>query len=378
MSKTILRRHLCVAALSSLMLAACAGAPKAPPKYDSASTPEAQAATFIGTNKDVKRMPSVNKVAVLSCNVMFAHAASAHAGTGSGILGDAGNYTRAEAKVSVFYTLVGLSDADYQRMTDQICANAEQRLAGSGFDLVPRATLMANEKYQALQAAGRETPFEYKAPGAGKSSRYMVYTVTGGSLYDPRYIGSMSGIGQAFKAAKGTSADQIATALMDQLGATGVNINLLVDFAELQSSGHGRGIQLADTNTAEVGGEVGLSVSGDIAFRVNEGLKCWDRFGNRECMVENGYTPTLASTNPVLMNEQFYRQVSDTTTTGDKAVAVLTKGLAVLSAMGGVKGSSQSTTRYEVEVEPGQFGDVASRGAQSFIDMALITAKSHR
>ena len=165
---------------------------------------------------------------------------------------------------------------------------------------------------------------------------------------------------------------------MDQFGADGININLLVDFAQLESSGASRGFQLAEVNEAKVSGEVGLSITGDVSFRLAKHMDCWDRFGKRECMVKNGNTPMFSSKMPVLMQEPFYETVEDTTTTGDKATAVITKGLALLSAMGGVSSTSYDTTRYEVRVNPGQFGGAAVTGAERFIDMALTTANASR
>lgn len=365
-----------VIAIGAALLGACAGTPPAP-SFDPQSDIRAQAATFIATNKDAKKMGDAGRGAVLACNVMFAHRAAAHAGTGGGLFDHSGK-TRAEAKVSVFYTLVGLTDADYQRMTDAICARAEQQLVAQGFQLVPRAELESSPQYQALRAAGRDTPYDFKPPNGDSKARYMVYSAGGATLYDARYIGAVSGLGQALKAAKGTSADQMATSVMDGFGADGISINLLVDFAQLQSSGASKTWQLAAVDKAEVSGEVGLSISGDVSFRLARHLDCWDRFGKRECMVKNGNTPMFSSKMPVLMREPFYESVEDTTTTGDKATAVLTKGLAILSAMGGVSSTSYDTTRYEVRVNPAQFGETAVTGAERFVDMALITASATR
>jgi hypothetical protein len=363
-------------AVCAALLGACASTPSTP-VFDPQADLQSQAATFITSNKDARKMGDAGKGAVLACNVMFAHRAAAHAGTGGGLFNHSGT-TRAEAKVSVFYTLVGLADADYQRMTDAICAKAEQQLVAQGVQLVPRAELEANPQYQALRAAGRETPYDFKPPKGDSNARYMVYSAGGATLYDARYIGGMSGLGQAFKAVKGTSAEQMAASVMDQFGADAININLLVDFAELQSSGAARTWQLTDVDKAEVSGTVGLSISGDVSFRLARHMDCWDRFGKRECMVKNGNTPMFSSKLPVLMQEPFYESVVETTTTGDKAAAVLTKGIAILSAMSGVSGTSYDTTRYEVRVNPTQFGDTAVTGAERFVDMALLTAKTAR
>lgn len=366
------RVRLLAAASAGLLLAACASkAPPPPPPYDPAASAQAQAASFIAADKDAgKHMKAVNKLAVTSCNVMFAQTSSATASTAGGLFSEAGGSKRVEAKVSMYYNLVGVSEDRLQEMTDEICADAETRLKRAGFELVPRDVLEKNESFVELQKAGRPSPFEYKGGGGGAESRYLVFAPGGANVFDERYIGTMSGLGQAFKAAKGTSASQYEFRVMDELQADAVNLNILVDFAEMQSSGTG-GSGLASRDNAEVKGNVQLSVTGQLRFKVSEGMKCWERFGKRECSGDPRKFPAFSTARPVLTGEKFYEKVSEATTTGDKVGSALVTGLALLGG-----GTKMSVTRYNVEVKPETFEAASRRSIDGFMDMVFLTAKS--
>ncbi len=366
---------LAAAGLSGL-LGACASAPVAAPVFDAQADARAQAATFIGDNGKAQYLSSVKKVAVTSCNVLFAETSAAHAGTGGGIFSEVGNVSRAEAKVSVLYTLNGMDDAAMQQMANEVCSNAETRLSAAGFEVVPRAQLLANESFQALLASGKASPFEYKTPGKGSKTTYKVFAAEGFTVYEPRYIGVAAGLGQAFKAAKGESAQQHEGRVMKTLDVSAVSINVLVDFAALQSDGQAKAFSFASKNTAEVKHEVNLGITGEIAFKPADQLKCWERFGKTECMLNANTSPIFASKNAITTKEVFYKDVVDTTTTGDKLAAGFTKALSVVAAMGGVGGvSSSDVTRYNVNVEPAQFSSVSRKGIDGFLDMAFLTAK---
>lgn len=361
-------------ASSLLALAGCASAPKAPPAFDPNASAQAQAATFIGDNGQTKRLAGVKRVAVTGCNVLFAENSSASASTGGGLFSTTGNVSRAEANVSVIYSLNGISDAQQQKIANEICADAEKRLAAAGFEVVPTSELLKNESFKALLASGKASPFNYKAPGKGSKTTYNVFAPSGYTVYDARYIGTIGGLGQAFKAAAGTSAVQMEGILMKQLNASAVSINVLVDFAELQSDGHQKGIFNKDSANVKHG--VNLGITGQVDFKPLEQLKCWQRFGKEECML-NGLVPTFNSKLPVTTNEQFYKDVVNTTTTGDKAAAAFTKGLSMLAAAGGVSGvASRDVTRYSVNVEPAQFAKVARTGVDGFLDMVFVSAKA--
>lgn len=370
-----LSRLAAVAALGAFLSGCAATAPKTP-VFDPAGNLQAQAATFIADNGKTKYLKGIKKVAVTGCNVLFAENSSASAGTEGGLFSTAGGVSRSEATVSVLYSMAGLSDADMQRMTNQICADAEKRLAAAGFDVLPTAVLAKNEAFQQLLTAGKASPFNYKSPGKGSRTTYKVFAPTGYTVYDARYIGVAAGLGQAFKAAGGNSAAQLETRIMKQLDVSAVSVNVLVDFAQLQSDGGAKGFRLASKDSAEVKHGVNLGVTGQIDFKPNAEMKCWKRFGKDECML-NVVPPAFSSKQPVTTSEQFYKAVVNATTTGDKAAAAFTKGLSMLAAAGGLSGtSSVDITRYRVDVEPAQFERVSRKGIDGFMDMVFVQARS--
>ncbi len=355
-------------------LVGCGSSPKSAPTFDPGADARAQAATFISSNGKEQYLRGVKKVAVTGCNVLFAETSSASSETSGGLLGAPTGYSRVDTKVSVLYSMSGISDADMQAFTNDICADAERRLQSAGFDIVPTSVLMQNASFKALLESGRSSPFHFKAPGKGSSTKYKVFAPTGYTVYDPRYIGTAAGLAQAFKAAAGTSAEQNELRVVDELGAAGVNINILIDFAALQ--GTGKANLFVRSDTAEVKHGVNLGITGSIQFKPNEELDCWDRFGKRECMLKSTKSPIFVSKQPVTTSEAFYQSVVDSTTTGDKITSGVSKALSVLSAMGGIDGTSRDVTRYTVNVEPAQFTKVSRDGVNGFLDMAFLTARA--
>lgn len=349
-----------------------------PPAFDASGSLEAQAPAFIAPNKAAgKNMQEVGKVAITSCNVMFAYQSNASAGTEGGLFSEAGGVTRAEASVSAEYTLHGMEEPAMQALAAEICAEAEAQVKAAGFDVVPAGVLAANEDYQGIHANAKPVPYEYKAGGKGTKSRYLVYAPPGQGVYDPRFIGVAAGLGAAMKAAKGTSPQFYEGRVMDTLQADAMNINLLVDFAAVESDGSKGGLGgLASKNSAKVDGEARLSVSGSVRIIPRAQQECWDRFGKRECMVDANKIPEFNTATPVISAEPFYKDFVNETSTGDKVGSAVSKGIAVLGAVGGVGGRSYSITRYGVYVEPEQYGAEVKKYAQGFIGMALESAKA--
>lgn len=372
-----MKLSLLAASLSAAtLLAGCASTPP-PPTFNPADAATAQAATFIGTNKQARYMADVKKVALTGCNVMFADRSSASASTGAGLFGDPASSStrRVDEKIVVVYTMVGLDDAVMQKMTDDICADAERRMTEAGLDVVPRSELAKNEHYQKLLEAGRKSPYEFKVGG----STYKVFSVTGSSIFDQRYIGAGSNLKQAFKSVGGDSAAQLETRMMNELGIDSVQMNMLVDFAQVSSDGQARGFQLANKNSAKVEGKVQLAISGDVKVQPHSELKCWKALGGRtDCMMKNNRSPVFFTKAPVLAEEPFYKDVRNATRTSDKVSAGLTKALATFSALGGVSSSSTSVTRWEVDVEPQQFARISRQYMDGFMDMMFHTASQAR
>lgn len=356
-------------------LAGCASTPPAP-VFNPSSSIQSQADSFITANKEAaKAMSKVKRVFVTGCNVMLAENSSASSSTHAGLFGDVGNSSRADTKVSVTYKLSGVTDAQQQSMANDICANAENKLKAAGFDIIPLSEFQNEDTFKKLQASGRSSPFIYKSGSAKDgSTSYKVFAPTGYTVYDQRYIGMAAGLATAFKQAAGTSAIQMEGLLMSKLDASAVNINIMVDFAKLQTDG--KGSMLANKNSASVAHEVDLGITGEVKFMPRDKLKCWKRFGKDECML-TGQVPMLSSKAPVTTKEKFYTAINDTTTTGDKIGSGISKGIGMAMALAGTSNSvSYSITRYQVEVIPASFTKVANTGVDGFLDMAFAVAKS--
>ncbi|MFP5382933.1 MAG: hypothetical protein ACLGHG_02565 [Gammaproteobacteria bacterium] len=347
-----------------------------PPVFDPAAGAESQASVFVALNKPAEKgkMKDVGKVALTACSVMFAFKSNATASTSGGLFSEAGGVTRAEASVRVEYNLNGMDDAAMQQLTNEICAEAETRLASAGFDVMPVAELANNEHFKAMHANGKPSSHEYKMPG---STKYLVYAPQGQQLVDPRY----ATLGGAFAAAKGQTPEQHEGRLVHELGqkVTPVRLNLLVDFAEVQGDGHKALGGLASKDSAEVKADVRLSVSGELVLRPAGAYDCWKSLkGGRDCAINiHKDGPAFSTAVPVVSGDKFYREVVDQTTTGQKMASGVTKGLALAAAMSGVKGGrSSDITVYGVNVDPVQYGTEVKKYAFGFIDMAYARAKS--
>lgn len=345
----------------TIMLAGCATSPGPVTPYDPGQPAALQAAGFISTQRE-KQMQDVRKVGITACNVMFATSASAHAGTSAGLFATADGSRRGEARVSTIFSLNGLSESDMQQLANQSCAHAEEKLAAAGYQVIPHSTLKADEAFQRLQQSGRRSPFEYSSGDA----RYLVFTRTGDSIFDERYIGTASGLGQAFRAAAGGAAWQHEAVVLENQGMTGINLNILIDFAQMSSDGNqGRLGGLASKNRAETSGEVRLSATGSMTVKPHAALKCWNRFGKHECMVGGNQQPLFQTVRSVSLETPFYTSVENVTTTADRVSAGVTAALSMLG------GTSRSTDRYQVNVSPQGYGAVQTQTTDALLDMII-------
>lgn len=360
----------------ALLVTACATGPEAPPAFDAGVSLESQLDTFFQADRATsKRMKSVQTLALTGCNVLFATQTSASASTGGGLFSEAGNTRRAEAKVSQIYTLEGLSDTDMQTLADDICADAEQRLARAGYVVKPHAEVRGSAHHAALVASGKAAPFDHSIGSGGAKQSYRLFTRSGEAVHGAAYLGTAGGLAQAFKSAGGNASWNHETRLMQELGVDAVHLDVLVDFAAMESSGNASATQLASTNSASVSGSARLAITGQMSITPLADLKCWERFGKQECGPLHD-AAKVTSKLPVSNNEAFYDSLVDTTTTGDRVAAGFTKALSVVAALGGVGGvSSTDITRYTVTVSPATYGDVTNRATRQFLDMAVLMAK---
>ena len=352
------------------LVAGCATTATKLPDYNPSASAVSQADNFIMA-KNEKHMKGVGKVGVTSCNVMFGMTSAASASTSGGIFSDTGDTRRVDTRVTVTYTMKGIEESELQRWANAACDNAEKQLASSGFEVVPHATIKANEHYQAFHKGGRASPFEYKGGG---DTRYLVLAREGETISDTRYIGTARGLGQAFKAAAGNSSEQHEGRLIKELGMTAVNINILIDFAEMKSDGHKTFGGLGNKDSANVNTKVQLAARGDLRFKPVTKQKCWKRFGKEECMINYNQQPVFATSRAVATNAPFYRSIDNVTTTGDKITAGVSKALATFSALGGVSSSSVDITRYQVNVVPTSYKTEQEKLSGGLVSMAAAKA----
>lgn len=361
------------------LVAGCATTASAP-TYDANGSAASQANTFIDADKE-KHMKGVAKVGVLSCNVMFGMTTSASAATSKGTLDHSQNrgVSRADVKVSVTYTAKGVEERQLQRIADSACQDAEKQLGSAGFQLVPHATIKANKNYQEIQAGGRASPFECKGKGG---TRYLVLARTGESVTDSRYIGAGKGLAQSFKSVSGKSSAQLEAQLMKDLDMTGVNINLLVDFAELQGDGHKTWGGFGNKDNAKVSRKVELSVSGDLRFQPLDEMKCAraSLMNPAEvCSILSHKQPVFATKQAVASPATFYSSINNVTTTGDKVTSGLTKGLGMLMAFGGQSNKlAQDISRYQVNLLPDVYQAEIATLSNGLIGMAVTKAAAAR
>lgn len=350
------------------------------PDYNASGSAAGQAGTFIEASNE-KHMKGVNKVGVLSCNVMFGMTSAASASTSGGFRAGAdratGTISRSDVKVTVTYTVDGVEDSELQRIADAACADAETQLAGAGFQVVPLATLRANPNYRKIQEGGRPSPFEYKEKRGG--TRYLVLARTGETVTDSRYTGAGQGFAQSFKAVAGDATEQLEGQLIKDLGMTGVNINLLVDFASLESDGHKTFAGLANKNSAKVKADIQLAVTGDLRFQPLPAQKCWKEYGKEKCQIKLNQQPVFATRQPVASDRPFYTSIDNVTTTGDKVTSGLTKAVGMLSALSGTSSKvARDITRYQVNVMPEVYEAEAVTLSKGLSGMAAAKAASSR
>ncbi len=343
------------------LLSGCGLIPKKEtPKFDAAQPAAAQAPVFLNS-QNTKFNGDLNKLAVVSCNVLFGSISSGQAATSAGFANHDG---RVEKSINSLYYLRGISDAQLQTLAEELCAQAKASFKSAGYAMVPDAEVSAHEAYQKLHQAGKPSPYTMKI---GKTE-YKVLAPKGEQVYNLAYLGTMSGLGQAFSAAAGNSAQQHEARLGDGLGADLAHIDIKVDFAEVASSGGASAWMRKDS--ASVSAKMNLAITGKINFIANESLKCWQRFGKRECGA-NRANPDFSLKIPLVAGDEFVTEIKSETSTGDKVGNVVSGALAVLGG-----GRSFSIKRTGVVVDPQKYASLSKKYFGYFMDMVVSSAKS--
>ncbi|WP_348676003.1 hypothetical protein [uncultured Abyssibacter sp.] len=356
---------------SVALLSACASTPSAPPPaYNPAMGAEAQAAEFIKAGNTKTRGGS-QRVALTSCVVAFGTKTSGYATTKEGTFAyDDPDKVRVEAKVSTLYKLEGIDEARLQSITDTVCARAEQQLVAAGMDVMPHAELARTAQYQALAAKGRSTPVDWSL---GKSD-YQVYVPTGWTLFDQRFDGTGRTLKNIFGQASRSNPQALEAKLVNELGVTGVHLDIMIDFADVASSDEnytgfvGRNV---GRDSASVDATVKLASTGMLKMITPEAINC-HKLGCDTIMTS---WPTYQSTRPLVSSEPFYTDMYDAQSTGSKVAEGLASAIGVLTAFTGGKGGSYDHSEWGVVADADAYTDISTRYAAHFVDLATIAQR---
>lgn len=317
---------------------------------------------------------SIGKLAITSCNVLFGIETSANSETQAGF-GEP-SQGRVDARVYSTYELLGVDAAAMQAMTEAICADAEAQLA-SQYTVIPAAELAANPTFQRMHAGGKPTPFELQRADA----KYAVYAPKGQSIVDLMYQNSaettsgklamLGAIAKTISSGGGSEADE--GVLLNELGASGARINVMVDFAK-QKSNKVKGFlgKMTGNDTAKVDTKLQLSISGFVRMTANDTLKT---YAGGKVLVDGNDFIRFTTSKPLLAESNAVLAVRDIQTGGSKAGEVGANILAGAMALSGISTSTTSIERNGVDVDPALYATEVRQLSQKLVGMAAALAK---
>lgn len=216
-----------------------------------ALSPQAQPADLadkVFTTSDPAAIKGMKRVALPSFQVEFVTRSSAQAST-------SGFASAGRTSVAAYYTLVGVGEADFQALTNQLHADFVRDLQQMGVEVVPFAQVQASAAYRKLAAGAQPAPFTKS--GGGTSSvalapaGQLIYGSALAAAKSDSTLGALSALANA-GAMLGAAFDTVD--LAKELDARIVEVRLVVDFAQVASSDKGFLSRLS--STAAVDGKV--------------------------------------------------------------------------------------------------------------------------
>ncbi len=279
--------------------------------------------------------PRNDKVMVTSCTVLFAVKSSGSSATRAGLFDDK---KASQVTVSTIFTLIGVDEAGYQRMTDEICKSGSAALTAAGFEVVPAES--PDEKATAdFRGHGKDSPINKKIADVG----YVGYAPTGQKVMDPALV---SGLGQ-FKH------PYAEATVAKQADARPVRLLYTVEFADVRGrDDKGRLRQTGAVVTADVK----VSVSGSIVSYDGAKSKCYKGITGRESCTNNDAIPspnskaiTIAPAADVSSAEPIVSVDDANSTVGQAALAAVN----TLALFAGSR--RRNVSEYAVTVDPAKY-----------------------
>ena len=218
------------AALLAASLAASAPAACEPAVALTADTRPAELAGTVFTTSHPAAFQGLKRVAVPSFQVEFVTRSAAQAST-------SGFAAAGRTTVTAYYSLVGVGEADFQALTDQLHADFVRDLQALGLEVLPLAQLQASAAYRKLLAAAQPAPL--RKSGGSSASVVMVpagQAVYGAALADAKGSSMMGAISNLANAGAMLGAAFDTQDLARELEAKVIDVRLVVDFAKVASS----------------------------------------------------------------------------------------------------------------------------------------------
>lgn len=340
--------------LASCLTAAtpAANAADAPPPIAvDANFKATEQATKLFSVAEGKALKDVKKVAVPLFSVEFVIADNESAQT-------SGFGSTGRASAAAYYKLIGVSEPDFQAITNALHERFLADLKAAGMEVLPYEQVAASPTYKKLAAGGTPSPIKSDSAITVAPAGMPIYgfnkTQTGGTSSGASLFGALSQMGAGFGAV-GAALDGVA--LQKELGVSLIEVQMKVNFVQLTNNNKGFLGRLSDT--ASVEGKVSPSV-GSAMFRVQSTTQ-----------------GSLTLTNPLALDNAAFIEVrKKPTTAGDVAGAV---ALAVLQLAINSRGNSShdsSTEEMEAVADPTRFRAIVGAGLGTVTQMFVQRLKA--
>ncbi len=335
---------------------------------EAAALPSKSDAEKILKAEKVSKGANISRLAITSCNVLFANETGANAETQRGF-GDA-SAKRVESRIDATYTMQGMEPAVLQSLAEQICSDASAQLAAAGYTMVPDAEVAARPEFAQLHAKGKPVPYAYERSG----TKYTNYAPPGQQVIDLTYLSTRDIFGAAFSAMGTDNPALIEGALLKGLDASGAHINVMVDFAKPKSNSvKGFFGKIAGSDTAKVEAKMQLSVSGLILLIPVQNIEC--NAGYCVGASDASKSPRFTSKEPLLSGENAVLDVIDIQSKAEKGGELAVNAMATVIALSGYSSATTSIERNGVVVDPAIYQSEVRRMSREFVGMAAVLAK---
>jgi hypothetical protein len=298
---------------------------------------------------DMAALKGLRRVAVPQFTVEFVISDSVSAET-------SGFAAAGRASTTGYYKLVGVAEADFQKLAEQAYADLVSQLQASGLQVVPASEVQGAPTWRKLAADG--------APLPSRSDSAVTVAPPGMALYGlnraqaatakPGLFGALSAIGAGFGAA-GASMDNVT--LQKELGdAALLEVAIRLHFAQLSSNTNGFFSRLG--NTAEVSAKLHAVVD-SASLTLQSGSQI----------------SVLRLKQPLLLDPSAFTEMRKEATTGADVAGAVAVGLLRLAT-----GSSDSSSydKYEAVADSARYSNVVGKGLGSVNALFITRMQSGR